>query len=384
MQTGRNMQRAGIAGFFAMAAGLCLLCACTAKDPLYCDERMLCDKGYICNLETNTCETAPDSGPDGMVDVQARPDRPGRDVVVDNSKPDSKPDTAPDKGPDPGPDKGADISAPDSAPETAPDKGSDLGPDISAPDSAPPPKCGDGVITGPTEVCDKTSLGGKTCKTQGFYGGTLKCQAECKAFDTSACHDCGNGLVNPSEDCDTTQLAGKTCAKLSFDGGDLACNTDCTYDKAACYNKWQVTVGDHSCGMKKDGVLWCWGSNQAGALGDGTTKDKSIPVKVLGSMTWLSISVSGLHSCGVNKNGTLWCWGENNHGQLGDGTKVMKNLPTPRTKTSRQKWATPRRGCPSRLAMNTAVLTTTEHCGAGAETSLASWATAPPRRKPSR
>ena len=53
--------------FFSMLV-LCLWCSsCTVKDPLYCDERTLCDKGYQCNLHTNTCEMAPDGGRDADV-----------------------------------------------------------------------------------------------------------------------------------------------------------------------------------------------------------------------------------------------------------------------------------------------------------------------------
>ncbi len=47
-------------------------------------------------------------------------------------------------------------------------------------------QCGDNSIGG-TEVCDGTDLGGETCGTQGFDGGTLACNGTCDGFDTSGC-----------------------------------------------------------------------------------------------------------------------------------------------------------------------------------------------------
>lgn len=46
--------------------------------------------------------------------------------------------------------------------------------------------CGDGIINGP-EVCDGLALGGQTCVSQGFSGGTLTCQSNCAAFNTAGC-----------------------------------------------------------------------------------------------------------------------------------------------------------------------------------------------------
>lgn len=48
------------------------------------------------------------------------------------------------------------------------------------------PVCGNSLIESP-EVCDGTNLGGQTCVTQGFTGGTLSCNASCSAFVTTAC-----------------------------------------------------------------------------------------------------------------------------------------------------------------------------------------------------
>jgi alpha-tubulin suppressor-like RCC1 family protein len=90
-----------------------------------------------------------------------------------------------------------------------------------------------------------------------------------------------------------------------------------------------VALGrDHTCARKQDGTLRCWGNNYSGQLGDGTTADKSSPVEVtaLGT-TVIDVALGGYHSCALKPGATLWCWGSNNSGQLGDGTTVGKSSP---------------------------------------------------------
>jgi alpha-tubulin suppressor-like RCC1 family protein len=74
--------------------------------------------------------------------------------------------------------------------------------------------------------------------------------------------------------------------------------------------------------------LWCWGANGDGQLGDGTTTSSLVPVQVSGHATdWAAVSAGFFHTCGVKTDGTLWCWGENTYGQLGDGTATTSLVP---------------------------------------------------------
>ncbi len=84
----------------------------------------------------------------------------------------------------------------------------------------------------------------------------------------------------------------------------------------------------HVCARKQDGTLWCWGFNVAGQLGDGTTGDQYSPVQVamLGKSVDM-IASGGRHTCALKLDSTLWCWGANQYGQLGDGTTVGHPLP---------------------------------------------------------
>ena len=91
--------------------------------------------------------------------------------------------------------------------------------------------CGNNKIDA-GEQCDGTLLAGKTCKTLGYFSGTLSC-GSC-SFDLSGCSTCGDGKINGNEPCDGTLLGGKTCKSLNYDGGELAC-TSCALDKSACH-----------------------------------------------------------------------------------------------------------------------------------------------------
>jgi alpha-tubulin suppressor-like RCC1 family protein len=69
------------------------------------------------------------------------------------------------------------------------------------------------------------------------------------------------------------------------------------------------------------------GANTDGRLGDGSTTQRTSPVHV-GTDTWKAASAGGSHTCGIRSNGTLWCWGNNADGRLGDGTTTNRPLPT--------------------------------------------------------
>ena len=90
----------------------------------------------------------------------------------------------------------------------------------------------------------------------------------------------------------------------------------------------QISAGwQHSCGLKNDQTLWCWGDNDNGQLGDGSVATRSVPTAISGAATWLQVSAGETHSCGVRTDNKLYCWGLNTDGQLGDGTTTPQQSP---------------------------------------------------------
>jgi alpha-tubulin suppressor-like RCC1 family protein len=89
-----------------------------------------------------------------------------------------------------------------------------------------------------------------------------------------------------------------------------------------------VTAGfGHTCALKRNGTVWCWGWDLYGQLGDGSRGDvdgrRLHPVKVRQGNGYLTgvtaISAGALHTCARRGDGSLWCWGDGQRGQLGDG-----------------------------------------------------------------
>lgn len=80
--------------------------------------------------------------------------------------------------------------------------------------------------------------------------------------------------------------------------------------------------------IKTDGTLWTWGSGGYGQLGTGTTADRSSPVTVAGGGTnWCAVSAGQGVAAAIKTDGTLWTWGNNNCGQLLDGTTTNRSSP---------------------------------------------------------
>ena len=85
-----------------------------------------------------------------------------------------------------------------------------------------------------------------------------------------------------------------------------------------------------SCAIDGAGDAWCWGTNCKGGIGDGTTTDRPTPTKVLGLPKRVNQVQPGYgNTCAVLEDATVWCWGNNQYGELGDGTTVDRVVPTP-------------------------------------------------------
>ncbi|HRI14167.1 MAG TPA: hypothetical protein PLX89_14320 [Verrucomicrobiota bacterium] len=86
----------------------------------------------------------------------------------------------------------------------------------------------------------------------------------------------------------------------------------------------------HSLALRDDDSLWGWGMNSSGGLGDGTKTNRAFPTKIGGDTRWTFVAQgSAHHSAAVDRDGVLWTWGDNSFGQLGDGTVESRYVPQP-------------------------------------------------------
>jgi alpha-tubulin suppressor-like RCC1 family protein len=92
----------------------------------------------------------------------------------------------------------------------------------------------------------------------------------------------------------------------------------------------QVSAGsNHTCGLTTDDRAYCWGNNDLGQLGDGTTTLSRRPVAVAGGLSFRQVSAGAAHTCGITLDNLAYCWGNNSVGQLGDRTTTGRLTPIP-------------------------------------------------------
>lgn len=193
--------------------------------------------------------------------------------------------------------------------------------------------CGNGILEA-GEECDGSVLGGATCESLGLGGGSLSCSDACR-LDVSDCSLCGNGtcdLGESHERCpgDCLDPCGNGSCEEAED--QFGCPADCGALAIS-------SMGDHACALLADGTVRCWGSNEYGQLGDGRTDHSAceshpgqadcskVPVTVPGLTDVVAVSAGGYHTCAVVEDGTARCWGRNDFGQLGNGTTTASNVP---------------------------------------------------------
>jgi alpha-tubulin suppressor-like RCC1 family protein len=88
-------------------------------------------------------------------------------------------------------------------------------------------------------------------------------------------------------------------------------------------------LGDtHTCALRADGKVLCWGNNGFGQLGDGTMVEQLAPVEVMGVSDGLELAVAKDEAtCVRRSNGQVSCWGRNDRGVVGDGSSHNQLVP---------------------------------------------------------
>lgn len=95
------------------------------------------------------------------------------------------------------------------------------------------------------------------------------------------------------------------------------------HEQVADFRFEAIAVGkEHACGLDAAGSVYCWGNNGLGGqLGNGTVTGVFRPTQVVSSAAFVQISASSYHTCGVRTDMSLTCWGMDDERQLGLGRR---------------------------------------------------------------
>jgi hypothetical protein len=143
----------------------------------------------------------------------------------------------------------------------------------------------------------------------------------------------GDGVIDGSHTCAVTVRGRALCWGLNNlgqlgDGTTTDSSTPVTVSGLAHGARAVATGSAYSCALTRSGGVRCWGYNFTGQLGDGTTTDRSTPVDVVGLRSGVAeLATGGFHACALTRRGGVTCWGGNGVGQIGDGTTAGRPAP---------------------------------------------------------
>lgn len=142
------------------------------------------------------------------------------------------------------------------------------------------------------------------------------------AVETGASHTCG------LDDARAAYCWGRNDAGQLGNGSTETTATPRAVSGTETFHSLGAGSG-HTCAATADGAAYCWGHNFHGEVGDGTTIDSSVPVEVDGDLHFAALALGAHHTCGLAIDGVVYCWGWNLSGQLGNGTREPSAVPLP-------------------------------------------------------
>ena len=118
------------------------------------------------------------------------------------------------------------------------------------------------------------------------------------------------------------------CLNSCVERGDVLTQRQADSGAASAIRALDVGAGDsHGCSVV-NALTYCWGTNDRGQLGIGSTNDQLTAVQVAGSMVWRQVAAGVEHTCALDEVGQIYCWGNNDNGQLGLGDRAERTTPT--------------------------------------------------------
>lgn len=151
-------------------------------------------------------------------------------------------------------------------------------------------------------------------------------QTQTENIKTEQLYDEKSLAVGSAHACVVTNLNGIQCWGKNESGqlgtGDTADQPAPVNVKGLNVGIEQIVAGDsHTCALNNEGVLYCWGSNALGQVGNGSQQNQLEPqvIQVPDGGKVRSVAAGAMHTCALTNAGNLYCWGNNGSGQLGTG-----------------------------------------------------------------
>lgn len=220
------------------------------------------------------------------------------------------------------------------------------------------PTCGDGVVTD-EETCDEDASWCQDCMVSPIVeaGSAHTCMVlptgKVRCWGRGTYGQLGSGVASsqnvPVQVSGLPDLAksvaagsGHSCALLV--DGSVHCWGDGVYGQIGNGEKTKqpepvqvsglesgvraiAAAGDHTCALKENGQVVCWGFGASGQLGNGETEDQAAPVSVDGLANVTALTAGSVHMCALLTTGRAKCWGFGTSGQLGNGEKASSSTP---------------------------------------------------------
>jgi alpha-tubulin suppressor-like RCC1 family protein len=168
---------------------------------------------------------------------------------------------------------------------------------------------GDGTTASRSLAAPVTGISNATSVSAGFsFTCASLASGRVECWGTNAAGQLGDGTTTGPTTCDSLGRCSPTPVQVSG------------ISNATLVGASGVSNGGHACALTLNAGVDCWGNNDMGQLGNGTTNNSSTPVVALPPNSAAQITVGGIHSCALLVDGTIECWGSASEGQLGNGS----------------------------------------------------------------
>ena len=166
--------------------------------------------------------------------------------------------------------------------------------------------------------------------TAAFSCGVANCSFKCQ-LDDNPKFDCESPLVLERVSTGSHQLKVQ-----AYDLDDIAVpDSDTANFEIEDFWKTVSTKSAHTCALRTDGKIFCWGLNFSYQLGNDTQEVNARPVSMGTENSWQTVKAGARHTCALKADQSLWCWGANRDGNLatGEDVETLEKCDTTQTAT---------------------------------------------------